>query len=393
MYKNTKEKGITLVVLVITIILLLILAGITISYITGGGLIDKTQVAMNEYENADKKQQDIIDDINDYNKQEIDLEPVYSEEGAEDNIAPAELFEYEIINDGSVATTYMDRLPSKTARITGIKQEYINGYDAEQDKIIDTNYEIEHEGVKDILIIPYQVRLNKDGQLVENGDTTQDSELYKITEVNLSIYGTGRYGGYQRFPDIRKIVYPNTVEKTMYSEEPDFYRTGNEYIKDNLYEIVLSNNIDTINRYEFSELNLWKIDIPNRVTKIEEGAFYDCRWLQEIRLPDSLEIIGTDAFYECTRLTEITIPKNVVDIGDGAFKYSGLTKVNIEGNLKTIGEYAFNGCDGIKEIIIPGDIEYIGDRAFQNWGEDQTIYFECSESNEIDWYWRLGQEL
>ena len=41
---------------------------------------------MNEYENADKKQQDIIDDINDYNKQEIDLEPVYSEEGAEDNI-------------------------------------------------------------------------------------------------------------------------------------------------------------------------------------------------------------------------------------------------------------------------------------------------------------------
>ena len=28
---------------------------------------------MNEYENADKKQQDIIDDINDYNKEEIDL--------------------------------------------------------------------------------------------------------------------------------------------------------------------------------------------------------------------------------------------------------------------------------------------------------------------------------
>ena len=125
MYKNTKEKGITLVVLVITIILLLILAGITISYITGGGLIDKTQIAMNEYENADKKQQDIIDDINDYNKQEIDLEPVYEEEGAEDNIAPADLFEYEIINDGSVASSYMQNLPTKTAKITGIKPEYI----------------------------------------------------------------------------------------------------------------------------------------------------------------------------------------------------------------------------------------------------------------------------
>ena len=53
--------------------MLLILAGITISYIAGGGLIDKTQIAMNEYENTDKKQQDIIDEINDYNKEEIDL--------------------------------------------------------------------------------------------------------------------------------------------------------------------------------------------------------------------------------------------------------------------------------------------------------------------------------
>ena len=49
--------------------MLLILAGITISYITGGGLIDKTQIAMNEYENADKKQQDIIDEINEKNKE------------------------------------------------------------------------------------------------------------------------------------------------------------------------------------------------------------------------------------------------------------------------------------------------------------------------------------
>lgn len=81
----------------------------------------------------------------------------------------------------------MDRLPSKTARITGIYPQYINGYDAERDILIDTNYSIEHEGVNDILVIPYQVRLNKDGQLVKDGDTTEDAEMYKITEVNLSI--------------------------------------------------------------------------------------------------------------------------------------------------------------------------------------------------------------
>ena len=96
--------------------MLLILAGLTISYITGGGLIDKTQIAMNEYENADKKQQDIIDEINEKNKEEIDLEPVYSEEGAEDNIAPTDLFTYEIINDGSIASRSEERRVGKECR-------------------------------------------------------------------------------------------------------------------------------------------------------------------------------------------------------------------------------------------------------------------------------------
>ncbi len=209
MYKNTKEKGITLVVLVITIILLLILAGITISYITGGGLIDKTQIAMNEYENADKKQQDIIDDINDYNKQEIDLEPVYEEEGAEDNIAPADLFEYEIINDGSVASSYMQNLPTKTAKITGIKPEYIE-IQQEWEDDYDWYYKITYDGITDVLVIPYEVELD------ENANVTENGEMYKITEVDLSVVGDydweDMYYG-KSFPSVKKIVYPNTVEK------------------------------------------------------------------------------------------------------------------------------------------------------------------------------------
>ena len=330
---------------------------------------------MNEYENADKKQQDIIDEINEKNKEEIDLEPVYSEEGAEDNIAPLDLFEYEIINDGSVATTYMDRLPSKTARIIGIRENYINGYEAEQDKIIDSNYRIEHERVKDILIIPYQVRLNKDGQLVENGDTTQDSELYKITEVNLSIYGSSETGGgYKNFPTIRKIIYPNTVERILYS--------GSE---GSVAEIVLSNNINRIESSIFSEMGfLRKVVMSDNVTSIGESAFYDSG-LQEINMSKNIYTIERGAFERCD-IKEITIPQNVTTLEEDVFYgCTDLSKVNIEGKLNRIEGWAFYNCFNIKEIIIPGDIEYIGQRAFQNWGEDQTIYFECSESNERNW--------
>lgn len=192
-------------------------------------------------------------------------------------------------------------------------------------------------------------------------------------------------GGYQRFPNIRKIVYPNTVEKIVYSGKPlTVNNSGNEYIN-KLLEIVLSNNTNAINSYEFANLDFFRIDIPNNITIIGEGAFESCLNLHEVKMSDNLEKIGAEAFQECYELTEITIPKNVTDISKGTFRYSGLTKVNIEGKLNTIGEYAFDGCDGIKEIVIPGNIEYIGQRAFQNWGEDQTIYFECPETVERNW--------
>ncbi len=57
MKKGYKEKGITLLALVITIIILLILAGITISAITGeNGLINSTEVAKEETEIANEKE-------------------------------------------------------------------------------------------------------------------------------------------------------------------------------------------------------------------------------------------------------------------------------------------------------------------------------------------------
>ena len=47
-----EQKGITLVALVITIIILLILAGISIASLTGSGLFNKTKEAKNASANA-----------------------------------------------------------------------------------------------------------------------------------------------------------------------------------------------------------------------------------------------------------------------------------------------------------------------------------------------------
>lgn len=64
------EKGITLVALVITIIILLILAGITISSLSENGLFDKTREARDKYKNAENVENNTFNDygnwINNY---------------------------------------------------------------------------------------------------------------------------------------------------------------------------------------------------------------------------------------------------------------------------------------------------------------------------------------
>ena len=62
MRKTKGKKGITLVALVITIVSLLILAGISISTLTNTGIFQKAKDAKNASENAEKKQNEILDE-------------------------------------------------------------------------------------------------------------------------------------------------------------------------------------------------------------------------------------------------------------------------------------------------------------------------------------------
>ena len=67
-YENIKksrrnEKGITLVALIITIIVLLILAGVSLSFVFNGGVLDKSQQAVDEYKQAADKESDLLEDI------------------------------------------------------------------------------------------------------------------------------------------------------------------------------------------------------------------------------------------------------------------------------------------------------------------------------------------
>ena len=58
--KSRKQFGITLIALVITMIVLLIIAGITVAQLSGNGLFDRTKLAKEKYKNSENTQDSII---------------------------------------------------------------------------------------------------------------------------------------------------------------------------------------------------------------------------------------------------------------------------------------------------------------------------------------------
>lgn len=61
------------------------------------------------------------------------------------------------------------------------------------------------------------------------------------------------------------------------------------------------------------------VSFPDRVTAIEQYAFFGCAQLTELLLPDGVTEIGKSAFEGCSALQKITLPSSVSVIADDAF--------------------------------------------------------------------------
>lgn len=105
-------------------------------------------------------------------------------------------------------------------------------------------------------------------------------------------------------------------------------------------------------------------EIPVSVTEIEEGAFSDCRYLDEFKLEHTngeFEVEDGILFDETKSvliqyplgktLDTYTVPDSVRKIGTKAFKGALISGyINISYNVSEIGEYAFDNCPGLEAI-------------------------------------------
>ena len=186
-----------------------------------------------------------------------------------------------------------------------------------------------------------------------------------IDENNTSFKSSGNY---ILSKDGTKLVFwfGNLTELTI----PDGITSisgGAFYNCTDLTNVTIPNSVTSISSSAFSGCTgLTSMTIPNSVTSIGNYAFENCTGLTSMTIPDSVTEIGGSAFEGCTGPTSVTIPDSVTEIGGSAFKdCTGLTSVTIPDSVTEIASYAFEGCTGLTSVTIPDSVTEIGYSAFE----------------------------
>lgn len=100
---------------------------------------------------------------------------------------------------------------------------------------------------------------------------------------------------------------------------------------------------------------LQSVKIPNSVTSIGYSAFKGCRSLSSIKIPDNVTKIGESAFYECSSLKSIEIPDGVSNIERSTFEYcSSLENITIPDSVTNLEPYAFYYCSSLTTVFYTG---------------------------------------
>ncbi|MBR4440514.1 MAG: leucine-rich repeat protein [Bacteroidales bacterium] len=120
---------------------------------------------------------------------------------------------------------------------------------------------------------------------------------------------------------------------------------------------------------------LTKLAVPNHIKEIQESAFEECSNIESVSIPSSVTTIRGCAFSTCYKLRKFEVDPNnqIFSTIDGVlFSYNktrliscpNLSEYTIPSSVKRIGGYSFQGCYNLKSVTIPNSVEIIEEGAF-----------------------------
>lgn len=288
----SKQNGITLIALVVTIVVLLILAGVSINALFGNtGIINKAKGAQNEMNQAVQNDLEGLNSLSNWLDSKIN--------GANKPVTnPYETEQWTmayVCNNGTWSNTPLtaangDTIPEGT--------QIVAKFYATGEKI--TPPSIQSDGIT----VPfsegetYKVVIEGTGEMGILMDATSISDIKSASgwQIQTVSYLAWLQGGMQG--DAVSIITPYITELTIcdgITNVGNFAMTA----ATSLSKVTLGNSLEIIGNFSFSFNNMLnKIVVPNRVTTIEERAFACDDNLEEINIPNSVINIGGSTFWK-----------------------------------------------------------------------------------------------
>lgn len=141
-------------------------------------------------------------------------------------------------------------------------------------------------------------------------------------------------------------------------------------------DVVFQNGVRDTGDYIFSQCEmLKKVTLPKTLTRLGEGAFYGCSSLTEITLPDSLTGIGAGAF-SGSSIVHVDVPQKITTIEDRTFSFCHeLKSVKLPEGVTHIGDSAFSNCGFLANLTLPASVCELGEYVFYNSPSLKTVIF------------------
>lgn len=265
------------------------------------------------------------------------------------------------------------------------------------------------EGYQDFVLENYVVDINSDKihevSLIKTDsvivpETTEHIHHYSITKHSATCIAEGVIISLCYCGDIKEEILPivdhNLVNNicSMCGYEFDMSNNGLEIKVYNSYCEIIGigscKNKDVILPDTFQGLP---------VTKLSDGVFMDCDFLESVYIPASIiEITGSrftnSPFRNCPNLKSIEVdPNNTIFHSSGNCLIITERKLLIagcknsilpnDGSVKTIGYTAFMGSS-IERVIIPDSVTVVGMSAFYKCNNLKYLYLTANSMNTLD---------
>lgn len=302
--KFTKDdnRGITLISLIITVIVLLILAGVSLSMVIGDNSVLTQAMNAREKHAESAAYEEVLLAFGSCQSDYLVERAAYAGKNKSDYFTKDKINEYlsgkgEIIEDfvyvdGEDTTVKYKSNNGETYNL--VMKANAKSNNTNNNTVTRADWNITDDGTLGLF----------KGTVPSNGILEIPAEVdgIKVKKIELT-EAEGR--------ELFGIHYPNTWPVLFNAAA----NNSTEYYNTEVKKIIIPNGVTEIGAAAFCNMeNLEIVEISDTVTKIGDYAFSGCKNLKEVIIPENNNYIGKYSFYECTALENVYI-KAKSDIG------------------------------------------------------------------------------